>query len=233
MPLLPIRARVVKNDHVTDQVCITTFELISPNKLTFKAGQYLFLKASDRVVRAYSIASSPLVDNVFEFCVKRVEGGVASNYIWNLSAGQEVDLTGTFGQFVYKHDVSIEKMIFVGTGTGIAPLKSMIEYGLASGDKRPMHLFFGEREKKDFYYLDWLAAMKKEYANFSYTLCASRDHADGFFAGRVTAAMEILFPLTQKTNFYLCGGQAMLTDVRALLQSHNVHAGNIYWEKFF
>ena len=58
MPFIDIHARVRSNVYVTADVCLTTFELIKPSELHFQAGQYLFLQASPRVVRAYSIASA-------------------------------------------------------------------------------------------------------------------------------------------------------------------------------
>ncbi|MBI4836187.1 MAG: FAD-dependent oxidoreductase [Candidatus Abawacabacteria bacterium] len=207
--------------------------LVNPVELQFKAGQYLFIKASERVLRAYSIASSPAQKNEIEFCVKRVEGGVASNFLWNLQPNDEIDLTGTFGHFIYKSDVQIERIVMIGTGTGVAPLKSMIEFALTEGEKRPLHLFFGERMKEDFYYLDQFAAWATNYPNFTYTLCASREEAEGFFYGRVTQALEKVLPVEKATSFYLCGGQAMLTDVRDLLEKYSVETKNIYQEKFF
>lgn len=233
MPLIPISAVVKENRHVTDSVCVVTLTLLKPTDIDFKAGQYLFVKASERVLRAYSIASSPHQRGEIEFCVKRIEGGVASNYIWNLQVGQTVELTGTFGHFFYKQDPHIEQIFLIGTGTGVAPLKSMFTFALESGEKRPIHLLFGEREIKDFYYLQELAIFKQKYPNFNYTLCASRETGEGFYSGRVTQALATLFPLSKKTSFYLCGGQAMLTDVKAFLVTNNVPAGNVYLEKFF
>lgn len=54
----------------------------------------------------------------------------------------------------------------VGTGTGVAPLKSMIEYALENGEKRPMHLLFGESTVKSFFYLDVLADLQKKISAF-------------------------------------------------------------------
>jgi len=233
MPLIPIKATVKSNVRVTNDVCLTVMTITSPANLQFKAGQYLFIKASERVLRAYSLSSLPSMLPEIEFCVERVEGGVASNYIWNLQPGQEVELTGVFGQFVYKNDPLIEKIVMIGTGTGVAPLKAMIEQALLDGETRPIHLLFGEKTQADFYFIELFQNLKKQYPNFSYTLCCSREEVGGFFFGRVTKALEAMFPLEQKTSFYLCGGQAMLTDVRTLLTSKNIVPKFIYQEKFF
>lgn len=233
MPLIPIKATVKSNTRVTHDVCVTVMTITSPKDLQFKAGQYLFVKASERVLRAYSISSLPATLPDVEFCVERVEGGVASNYIWNLVPGQEVELTGVFGQFTYKADPTIERVVMIGTGTGVAPLKVMIEQALADGETRPLHLLFGEKTKADFYYTDDLKQLSQKYPNFTYDLCSSREEVDGFFYGRVTKALEGMFPLDKKTSFYLCGGQAMLSDVRNLLTIKNVHPKFVYQEKFF
>lgn len=233
MPFIDITARVRSNIYVTADVCLTTFDLIQPTELNFQAGQYLFIQASPRVVRAYSIASAPHEKHSFEFCTKRVIDGVASNYIWNLKEGDQVNLKGIFGKFVYKSDPQIEKIVMVGTGTGVAPLKSMIEFALRNGEKRPMHLLFGEKTKADLFYLDILADWKQKFPNFTYQLCTSRETNDGIYTGRVTGKLQELFPLTSKTSFYLCGGQAMLKDVIDMLLKHNTSKETIYFEKFF
>jgi ferredoxin-NADP reductase len=233
MPFIDIHARVRSNVYVTADVCLTTFELIKPSELHFQAGQYLFLQASPRVVRAYSIASAPHEKNNIEFCVKRVEGGVASNFIWNLKEGDEVVLKGIFGRFVYKSDPQLEKIVMIGTGTGVAPLKSMIEFALLNGEQRPIHLLFGEKTKSDLFYLDIFEDWHKRFSNFTYDLCTSRETLEGIYSGRVTGKLQELLPSTTKTSFYLCGGQAMLKDAINILLQHQVPKETIYFEKFF
>ena len=233
MPFLDLHARVRSNIYVTADVCLTTFEFIKPKEFTFVAGQYLFLQASPRVVRAYSISSAPHQKDSIEFCVKRVPDGVASNYIWNLKEGDEVMLKGTFGRFVFKSDPYIEKIVMVGTGTGVAPLKSMIEQALIDGETRPIHLLFGEKTKADLFYLDLFESWQKQFPNFRYDLCVSRESIPGLFSGRVTGKLQEMLPSLTKTSFYLCGGQMMLRDAIDILLKHSVPKEAIYFEKFF
>lgn len=233
MPFIDIRAKVKKNDHVTDDVCLVIFEMIEPQELHFKAGQYLFLHASEKVIRPFSIASSPDKAIEFEFCVKLVPNGVASNYIWNLKPGEEVTLKGVFGNFVYHKDPNIEEIFMIATGTGIAPIKSMLLYELANGEKRPIHVLFGESMIKDFFYLDLFAELAKKYPNLTYELCCSREQKGGFVAGRVQVALQKYFPLTKKSSFYVCGGKQMIVDLLDCISKNGGNSQYIYHEKFF
>ncbi len=233
MPFFDIRARVKKNDHVTTDVCLVTFEMIEPQELHFKAGQYLFVHASDRVIRPFSIASSPNDSHEVEFCVKLVPDGVASNYLWNLKVGDEVVLKGVFGNFVYRKDPEIEEIFMIAAGTGIAPIKSMLLYELAHGEKRPVHLIFGESTVKDFYYLNVFKDLMAKYPNLTCDLCSSREPKDGFLTGRVQMGLQKYFPIAKKSSFYICGGKNMIMEVSDLIVKNGGDAKHIYHEKFF
>lgn len=231
--MIDIVAKVRSNTYVTEDVCIILLDIVSPAYYSFKAGQYLFVQASERVLRAYSIASTPQQKGMIEFCIERVPGGVASNYLWNLQPEQKITMKGTFGHFFYKSDPKVDAIVMIGTGTGVAPLKSMIEYALENGEKRPIHLLFGESTVKSFFYLDVLADLQKKFPHFTYDLCVSREEQAGFFSGRVTARLPEIMNRFPNASYYLCGGQAMLTDVRAQLAEAQVPAPQVYFEKFF
>ncbi len=233
MPFFEIRATVKENNHVTDTVCLITFTMVEPQRIDFKAGQYLFVHASERVLRPFSISSAPEDQTEFEFCVEVIPGGVASNYLWNLKVGEEVKLKGVFGQFVYRQDPAIEQIFMIGTGTGIAPLKSMLLHELKQGEKRPMHLLFGESFVKDFYYHDVLDDLAKQYPNFTYDLCASREEKDGFICGRVQVGLQKYFPLDKKASFYICGSKEMIMSTSDFIVQNGGDAKHIYHEKFF
>jgi len=233
MPAFDIRAKVVSNVRVTDNVCVLTFAMIEPQELQFKAGQYLFVHASERVLRPFSISSSPDDIKTFEFCIEVIPDGVASNYLWNLKEHDEVLLKGVFGSFVYHKDPDIEEIFMIATGTGIAPIKSMLLYELNHGEKRPIHLLFGESMAKDFYYLDIFAELIKKYPNLTCDLCASRDQKEGYINGRVQTALEKYFPIGKKSSFYICGGRQMIMDVSDLIIKNGGDAKHIYHEKFF
>lgn len=89
--MIDIVAKVRSNTYVTEDVCIILLDIVSPEYYSFKAGQYLFVQASERVL-AYSIASTPQQKGMIDFCIERVPGGVASNYLWNLQPEQKITM---------------------------------------------------------------------------------------------------------------------------------------------
>ncbi|MBX0305299.1 FAD-binding oxidoreductase [Haloarcula salinisoli] len=100
----------------------------------FAAGQYLSLRYQD-TTRVYSIASSPTRDEL-EFCVGRVPGGqMTSELAVDLEAGDTVTLRGPYGELLLE-EPSPRDIVFLATGTGAAPLKSMIDYLFDTGRDR-------------------------------------------------------------------------------------------------
>src|SRR3989338_369782 len=108
-----------------------------PENFEFNAGQYLSISVVDaegkKIRRPYSIASSPNHKGFIELCVKRVENGLASNFICNLKKGDVVEFLGPIGNFVINENSKKKDLIFISNGTGIAPFISMIPCLLESG----------------------------------------------------------------------------------------------------
>ena len=142
-------------------------------------------------------------------------------------------LKGIFGNFLYQKDPNVEEIFMIAAGTGIAPIKAMLLYELAHGEKRPIHLLFGESEAKDFYYLDVFKELMTKYRNLTCDLCSSREQREGFIAGRVQVGLQKYFPISKKSSFYICGGKQMIMEVSDLLIKNGGDAKYIYHEKFF
>ena len=110
------------------------FDLIEPKEIIFKAGQYLVLKVPSEkgpVSRLYSIASPNAVKNSFELIIGIIPGGLASNYLFSLKENSEIIFQGPAGMFGLKDDT--REKVFLVTGTGIAPVRSMLKSTLDVG----------------------------------------------------------------------------------------------------
>ena len=116
--------------------------------LNFTAGQFVSLQFNETSWRAYSIASSP-EESELELVVRIISGGVGSTALDKAQIGDRFNFKGPFGHFVLS-DTPQARLIFCGTGTGIAPLRSMI----LTEKKRNMLLFYGGRNREDIAYLD-------------------------------------------------------------------------------
>lgn len=145
----------------------------------FVAGQYLSVRYHD-VTRVYSIASSPNREGV-EFCVRRVPGGrLTSDLAVDLDVGDEVTLRGPYGDLVLEPP-SPRDVVFLATGTGVAPLKGMIDYCFEEGmdrfrdEPRDVWLFLGAAWEDTLPYDDAFRSYADALENFHYVPTLSRE----------------------------------------------------------
>ncbi|MFT4946367.1 MAG: sulfite reductase alpha subunit-like flavoprotein, partial [Natronomonas sp.] len=135
---------------------LTRARFRAEDDVDFVAGQYIGLRYGG-TSRAYSLANSPTEDEL-EICVRRVPGGRLSPTLCDdLSVGAEVTVRGPYGELVL-NDHSPRDIVFLATGTGVAPLKGMIDYLFETGrdeyegEKRDVWLFLGAAWQDDLPY---------------------------------------------------------------------------------
>ena len=145
----------------------------------FAAGQYLSVRYGNRT-RAYSIASSPSREET-ELCIRRVpEGKLSPRLCDELSVGDRLAIRGPSGHLLLE-DVSSRDMAFLATGTGVAPMKSMIDYTFEQGrdefrrEKRDVWLFLGAAWEDDLPYHESFRSLDESQENFHYIPCLSRE----------------------------------------------------------
>ena len=218
------------------------FSLDDPKTIIFVPGQYIILKVpTDKgfVNRLYSIASASTQADSFELLIKRVPGGLASNYINTFVVGQKVEFCGPAGQFSLKN--SPQAKVFLTTGTGIAPIRSFI---LSNKDHtQTYHLFWGMSSVADLYLLDELKEIAKNDPYFKFTVCLSKEpslekinKADlGFFSlGHVNeAALGLINGLPQNSlEFYICGRREVVESLREYIYTHGIDRSLVYFERY-
>lgn len=122
--------------------------------------------------------------------------------------------------------------MFVATGTGIAPIRSMILAQLQRAPDRPITLFWGLRSQRDLYWQEEWAALATAHPNFSVATTLSRPEPGWQGAcGRVTTLVEERMSFVNNLAVYLCGGSGMIKDVTARLQAKGLCP--IYREKYY
>lgn len=212
---------------------------VNGDTVEFAPGQYMLLKINDQF-RQYSISSSAMQTDTMEFIMEYFEGGLASTYLTQLEIGQTAEFKGPAGVFTLRN--TDRNKIFLATGTGIAPIKSMIETYLEQGGQREIHLYFGLKNRDEMYLQDELNVLSGKYANFSYTYCLSREESlDGLdtnyiVQGRVNAAVEE-YIAEQGGDFnlfeyYLCGSQTIVESLKEYLFGKGTTPDNTFFENF-
>lgn len=185
--------------------------------------------------RAYSIASSPDLmpsKNVFELCVKLVEGGPGTNYLNSVKVGESIKGQVPFGDFVFKPK-SGRHVMMVATGTGIAPFRSMV-LSKVFRENRPLstQLLFGARDVQDLLYTDELKTLLGE--GLIQVLSRPSSRWNGM-SGRVTDWLKNHESKIDwmNTEFYLCGNGAMITEVKSILSDRGVEKTSIHQEVYY
>ncbi len=197
------------------------FSRLDGNPLDFVPGQWVNLMLpheGGELKRAYSIASAPRGESSFEIAVTRVAGGPGSEHLHRLVAGSRIRAVGPSGLFT-REAGDRSPALFVGTGTGVTPLRSMIEAALAAGSDAPLWLLFGVRHEAEILYREELERWTAEHPNVRVFVTLSRP-TDGW-AGR-TGYVQVHLPkiwaelARPDAHVYVCGLERMVKAVRDL-----------------
>jgi CDP-4-dehydro-6-deoxyglucose reductase, E3 len=215
----------------------TVFELgfeTTPS-FEFKAGQFVSVVVPGAgpqgrdLRRAYSIASTP-GKNPIELCIKLVEGGPGTQYLYKQKPGDQFKVWAPYGDFVYKHKAD-RHVCFIATGTGLAPFRAMVlskEYQAQPpvsatclfGVRSPEELLY-EKELSQLKGLKWVPAISQP---------ADQWHG---FKGRVTDYLKTMDHPWMNSDYYLCGNGGMITEVKAFLQAKGITKDSIYQEIYY
>lgn len=222
-------AKVISLQKYTS-VAIIKLKLPSSQKFEFNAGQYIDVILSDKT-RSYSIASSPYLENELELHIKYYKEGVFSEYIWNqIQINNILRIKGPLGIFTIKQ--SDAPIIFVATGTGFAPIKSIIEELIMNNSKREVHFYWGNRFYNDFYLLEYIKSLKDKL-NIKINLCLSKGIMDDYYSGYVTNKVAEDFTNIQSYEVYACGNIKMIEDVYELaINKLGLNKNNFYSDVF-
>lgn len=221
--IVPARfaARLVAADALSPSVRGLTFER-EDGPLDYLPGQWVKLYLGE-LDRDYSIASAPSTEapSRFELAVTRVEGGPGSAALHALELGQTLRMSGPSGFFVREDEHLSCPALLIGTGTGVAPLRAMIQSAYASGSASAPHtLLFGTRHEADQLYEEEWRRLEAAAPTFRFapTLSRASDAWKGRRGWVQNHVGELLEELGPDTHVYICGLSRMVGEVRTLLR---------------
>ena len=215
--------RLVRARKLTPAVRELVFERADGTPFDFAAGQWvsLVLPSKDgEMRRSYSIASAPDGTPRFEIAVTHVEGGPGSTFLHELAPGELVRMIGPQGFFTHTPG---GPSLFIGTGTGVTPLRSMLRNEVDRGSPQPLWLLLGVRRQEDLLYKDELEALAR-HPNVRVEFTLSRpDETWKGRTGYVQTHVKELWSELEKAggstpHAYICGLQRMVGAVRDLLR---------------
>ena len=229
--LLPVRVHAA--DHLTHDVVRLLLKLPDNQRLQFLAGQYLDFMLSDGRRRAFSIANAPHDDEFLELHIRHVDGGQFTDWVFTQMQERTIlRIQAPLGTFVLDED-SDRPMIFMGGGTGFAPLKGQIEQAFEAGIDRPMHLYWGVRGERDLYLRELPEQWALEHDNFRFVPVLSEP--DGDWAGRTGWVHEAViedFPDLSGHDLYMAGPPPMVNAGRAAFIAAGMPEGHMHFDSF-
>ena len=235
------QVRVEKIEDLTPEIKGVHFKILSPEEgIIFKPGQYVQLHipkyklTSGPEYRAYSICSSAQDHKALELIITRAEGGAVSTYVHEyLKVGDELVISGPFGEFYLRE--SERDILLIATGSGLAPVRSILDQIHRQQIQRKTLLFFGAKTPEDLFYDDYLNGLQEQISHFTFYPTLSRatpeDHWSGE-TGRVTNLIEKYIPDEPNLDVYICGAPPMVESCVQLLTKKGVSEENIYYDKF-
>ena len=217
IPIKTLPCRVQKMERLADDVMLLYLKLPANERLQFLAGQYLEFLLRDGSRRSFSMANPPHDDELIQLHVRHVPGGHFTDHVFGKMKERDIlRFEGPHGTFFLRED-SAKPIVFVASGTGFAPIKSVIEHALAENVRRPMTLYWGGRRPKDLYLNDLPLKWAAEHAGFRYVPVISDALPEDGWSGRTgfvhRAVMED-FPDLSGYQVYACGVPVMVDSAR-------------------
>lgn len=229
------KAKLADKEVLNEKFIVYRFELVEPTQLDFKAGQYVSILVSEKGERrAYSISSPPDKQHGFDVTVDVGPAGLGVTFLANLAFGQEVQVLAPMGEFVIEDNPQEQEIALVATGSGIAPMRSMIIDLLKNkNEQRRITLYWGLRHEEDMIWQEEFQDYAQTFSNFTFHPVMSKARQEWpLCRGHVTDCLSV-HDLSENTGYYLCGSTAMIEDVKKVLIGRGVGESFIHHEKFY
>ncbi|KPV39107.1 CDP-6-deoxy-delta-3,4-glucoseen reductase [Thiohalorhabdus denitrificans] len=230
---LPCRVHDARK--LTHDIMEVRLKLPSAERLQFLAGQYIEVILKDGRRRAFSIANSPLHDDFLTLHIRYVPSGEFTEHVFTGLKPKEIwNFEGPLGNF-YLRD-SDRPAILVAGGTGLGPIKAMLETAFEEGLERDFHLFFGVRARRDLYLTETLDQWQAEHPNFRWTPALSDPgEEDADWSGETGYIHEVIpryYDDLSGHEGYLAGPPPMVEAASEALQQLGLDKDRLFSDAF-
>lgn len=221
--------RIQSMERLAPDVLRVFLRLPPQQNFEYRAGQYIDVMGPGSIRRSYSVANAPAGQSAIELHIRQVPGGTMSRYWFeDAKINDLLRLQGPLGTF-FLRDLTTDQLIFLATGTGMAPIKALLEsLGRPAAMPAPtVHVFWGGRTAQDLY---WNPA---QIGDWQYTPVLSRAGpswigARGYVQGAVLAKGIDL----ARARVYACGSPAMIESARTVLVTNGLEPHHFHSDAF-
>ncbi len=230
---LPCRAEHL--ERLSHDVMRVRLKLPETERMQFLAGQYIEFILKDGRRRAFSIANAPHQDEYLELHIRHVPGGSFTGHVFDEMKDRALlRIEGPLGSF-YLRENSPRPILMMAGGTGIAPLKGIIDHAQYIGFDRPMHLFWGVSSRRDLYLQDEPQRWMENNAQFHYTPVLSEPRPEDQWTGKTGLVMDALLeacPDLAGYDIYMSGPPAMIEAATPVFAQHGASLDHMYSDAF-
>lgn len=216
--------RVQKMTLAAPDVMVLELKLPAAERMQFLAGQYIDIILKDGTRRSLSMANAPHDDALLQLHLRNY-GGPFSDYVFKRMKEKDIlRFEGPLGTFFLREaeGANAKPVILLASGTGFAPIKAMVEHALHTGDKRPLTLYWGARERRDLYMHELAEKWQREH-RLHYVPVLSDAPPDDNWSGRsglVHRAVMADFPDLSGYQVYACGAPLMVEAAHRDFTAH-------------
>lgn len=219
-------------DDLTHDIKLVRITAEDGAPLLFTAGQYAQIGFDGVPARSYSMANAH-GDDGLEFHIRRVPGGATSEHVHNaLKTGDTITLELPLGSSSLRQHHSGPILCIAG-GSGLAPVKSIVETALAHGMKQPIHVYFGVRAERDLYLVEHFQALAKRHPNLTFAPVLSEEQSAQYRSGFVTQAVAEDLPDLDGWKAYVAGPPPMVDAAMEMAFARGMQRKDMHADVFF
>jgi NAD(P)H-flavin reductase len=226
-----IKAKIINIKELTDNIIEYTFKFISPNTVSYKAGQFILINIQDNpyMNRAYSISSFNEDDSALSITVKNMANGYGTQLMYKtFKIGDYVELQGPMGNELVV-DKTAEKILLLATGIGITPFLPIVKDIIENPKNiKNVKLVYGASYERDFIYDDEFTKISCDNNIFEYIKVTSRDKNFKGAHGRITDVIKDIDLNDYK--IYICGSESVVKSIIEFLCDFGANRINIFAE---
>lgn len=227
-----VEAIVSGLDDLTHDIKLVRISPVDGFPLLFTAGQYAQVGFDGVPARSYSMANRH-GDDSLEFHIRKVPGGVTSQHVHEaLKAGDKLTLEFPLGSSYLRQHHSGPILCIAG-GSGLAPIKSIVETALAHGMKQPIHVYFGARGARDLYLVEHFETLADRHNNLSFTAVLSDTQVAPHRHGFVTDAVAEDLADFDGWKAYVAGPPPMVDAAMAMAFARGLRPEDMHADVFF
>jgi len=227
-----IPAKINSIEKINNSVIEVGLRLPPNSNFAYNSGQYVNI-SKGQIIRSYSIANAYNENGLITFLIKKYENGLMSNYWFDEAQVNDLlRIEGPLGSF-FLRETNVENIIFLATGTGIAPIKAILEYISRSKKQflnKNLWLFVGARFDEDLF---WSPNQLKDKLNINYIPVLSKGSMD--WNGERGYVQDVVTKLNislADSDVYACGSSSMIESAKIILIENGLNKNHFFSDAF-